>query len=112
MLSRFKNRNFLGANYYFLIFFFVILIIHQIIFQKFFPNPNGFLGHDYEYFIPNFMFGKLWFYKNFLFVPWFTPSFCCGIPFYADAETMYYSINQIIFLVFNPILESSYLKME
>ena len=54
--------------------------------------------------LPNFMFGKIWFLNNFLSVPWFTPSFCCGIPFFADPQSMYYSIQQIIFLIFDPIL--------
>ena len=103
MLAIFNNRNFLTNKYIFLIFFLGIFIIHQFIFQQFFPNSKGLLGHDYEQFIPNFMFGKIWFYKNFLSIPWFTPSFCCGIPFYADPQTMYYSIPQIIFLIFNPI---------
>ena len=81
-----------------------IFIIHQYIFQNFFPNSKDLLGHDYEYFIPSFIFGKIWFFNNFLSVPWFAPSFCCGIPFYADPQSMYYSIPQIIFLIFNPIL--------
>ena len=104
MLAKFKNRIFLGNSYFFLIIFFGILIIHQIIFQQFFPNSKGLLGSDYQTFIPNFMFGKIWFYNNFLSIPWFTPSFCCGIPFYADPQSLYYSISQIVFLIFNPIL--------
>ena len=102
MFAKFKNQNFLNNRYFFLFIFFSILLIHQFIFQQFFPNPEGFLGHDYEQFIPNLMFGKIWFYKNFFSIPWFTPSFCCGIPFYADPNTLYYSIPQIIFLIFNP----------
>ena len=104
MLAKFKNQDFLENNYFFLILFFGILIIHQIIFQQFFPNSRGLLGHDYEQLIPYLMFGKIWFYNNFLSIPWFTPSFCCGTPFYADSQTMYYSIQQIIFLIFDPIL--------
>ena len=104
MLAKFKNQDFLGNSYFFLILFFGILIIHQIIFQQFFPNSRGLLGHDYEQLIPYLMFGKIWFYNNFLSVPWFTPSFCCGIPYYADPQSLYYSIPQIIFLIFNPIL--------
>ena len=92
------------ANKFFVFLFLFILIVHQYIFQNFFPNSKDLLGHDYEYFIPNFIFGKIWFFKNFLSLPWFTPSFCCGIPFYADPQSMYYSIPQIIFLIFNPIL--------
>jgi hypothetical protein len=90
-------------NFFIIILFFFILIFHQLVFQKFFSNPNGFVGHDYEQFIPNFMFGKIWFKNNFLSIPWFTPSNCCGIPFFADPQSMFYSIPQIIFLIFNPI---------
>ena len=66
------------------IFFFVIsisiLLIHQTFFQKFFPNSQeGLYGHDYEQFIPNLIFGKIWFHKNFLSIPWFTPALCCGM---------------------------------
>ena len=91
-------------NKFFVFLFLFIFIVHQYIFQNFFPNSKDLLGHDYEYFIPSFVFGKIWFSNNFFSVPWFTPSFCCGIPFYADPQSMYYSIPQIIFLVFDPIL--------
>ena len=90
-------------NIFFIIFFLVILIIHQLVFQNFFPNDYGFLGHDYEYFIPQLLSGSVWFKNNFLSVPWFTPSFCCGSPFFADPQSMYYSITQLIFVIFNPI---------
>ena len=89
-------------NKFFVFLLLFIFIIHQYIFQSFFPNSKGLLGHDYEYFIPSFIFGKIWFLNNFLSVPWFTPSICCGIPFYADPQSMYYSIPQIIFLIFSP----------
>ena len=91
-------------NFFFLILFFIVLTVHQLIFQQFFPNSNGMVGHDYQQFIPNFMFGKIWFKNNFLSIPWFSPSFCCGIPFFADPQTMYYSIPQIIHLIFDPVL--------
>ena len=83
---------------YFLIIF--IIFTHQIIFQKFFTDN---LGHDYEQFIPNLIFGKIWFQNNFLAIPWFTPSFCCGLPYFADPQSMFYSINQLVFLIFDPI---------
>ena len=97
MENKFKNHLF------FLSIFFLIFVFHQIIFQKFFPNNEGYLGHDFEQFVPNLMFGKIWFQKNFISVPWFTPSFCCGIPFYADPQSTFYSIYQIIFILFDPI---------
>lgn len=87
-------------------FYFILIIIfavHQIIFLKFFPNSQGLLGHDYEWFLPYFIFGKIWFKNNLLTIPWFTPSFCCGTPFYADPQTMFYSIQQIFFILFEPI---------
>ena len=74
-------ENKLKNNFLFLLTSFLIFIFHQILFQKFFPNNEGYLGHDFEQFVPNLMFGKIWFEKNFLSIPWFTPSFCCGIPF-------------------------------
>ena len=91
-------------KYNFLIFFLIILLLQQIIFLKFFPNNFNTLGHDYEQFLPNFIFGKIWFDNNFLSVPWFTPSFCCGIPFFADPQSMFYSIQQIFFIFFQPLL--------
>ncbi len=96
-------ENKLKNNFLFLLTSFLIFIFHQIIFQKFFPNNEGYLGHDFEQFVPNLMFGKIWFEKNFLSIPWFTPSFCCGIPFYADPQSTFYSFYQIIFILFDPI---------
>ena len=89
--------------------FFTIFFIHQYIFQNFFPNNKGLLGHDYEYFLPNFIFGKIWFTNNLLSIPWFTPSFCCGIPFYPDPQTMFYSLQQLFYLIFEPIFATKIL---
>ena len=89
-------------NLFFIFISLIILIFHQILFQKFFPNNEGYLGHDFEQFVPNLMFGKIWFQKNFLSIPWFTPSFCCGIPFYADPQSTFYSFYQLIFILFDP----------
>ena len=103
MISKYEKKNIIDSYYFFLIVFFLILFIQQYIFQKFYPNSNNLLGHDYEHYIPSLIFGKIWFYNNFFSIPWFTPYICCGIPFYADPNSMYYSIIQIIFLIFNPI---------
>ena len=92
------------SNKFFIIIFIFVFFLHQFIFQKFFPNSKNFLGHDYEAFIPYLAFGKIWFLNNFLSIPWFTPSFCCGIPYFADPQSMYYSIQQFIFIIFSPIL--------
>ena len=96
----------LKKNYFFILLFLAILIVHQYIFQQFFPNTDGFIGHDWEIFLPNFMFGKIWFYNNLLSIPWFSPSFCCGVPFFADPQTMYYSLQQVIYLIFDPMIST------
>ena len=93
---------YLKNNYFVYLLALLVVLAHQIIFQDFFPNKNLLLGHDYSQFIPNFIFGKIWFNNNFLSIPWFTPSFCCGIPFFGDPQTMYYSFQQLIFLFFFP----------
>ena len=98
MIKKFKE------NYSIILLFLIILFFHQYIFQQFFPNNRGYIGHDWEIFLPYLMFGKIWFHNNFLSIPWFTPSFCCGIPFFPDPNTAYYSIPQFIFLIFDPIL--------
>ena len=102
-------ENILKKNIIFFIIFFLILLFHQLLFQQFFPNNQGYLGHDYEQFVPNLMFGKIWFKNNFLSIPWFTPSFCCGVPFYADPQSTFYSIYQIIFIIFDPIISIKFI---
>lgn len=83
----------------FLVIALTIFICHQIYFQSFILK-NNLMGHDYEYFLPMLTYGKLWYQNNFLHIPWFTPSICCGTVYYADSQTMYYSIQQIFFNLF------------
>ena len=82
-----------------------ILFVHQLIFQNLFPTSRGLLGHDFQQVTNYFIFGKFWFDKNFLSIPWFTPTICCGLPFFSDPQSMFYSIPQFIFIMFDdPIL--------
>jgi len=98
------KMQFLKKNYLFCISAIFTLLIHQLIFQKFFPNNSSYLGHDYSLTLPNLIFGKIWFNNNFLSIPWFSPSFCCGTPFFADPQTMYYSFQQLFFIIFSPLV--------
>ena len=100
MIKKFKE------NYFIILLFLIILFFHQYIFQQFFPNNRGYIGHDWEIFLPYLMFGKIWFHNNLLSIPWFSPSFCCGNPFFADPQTMYYSLQQIIYLIFDPLIST------
>ena len=95
---------FFSEKYTYLFVSVIIILFHQYIFQNFFPNSNLKLGHDYSFFLNNLMVGKIWFSKNFLSVPWFSPSFCCGLPFYPDPQNMFYSLQQLIFNIFTPVV--------
>lgn len=93
-----------------ILFLLVGLISYHLIFAGFFPNANGFLGHDYSYFLPNLLAGYYWFSNNGLFeAPWFTPAFCAGLPFYANPQSMVYSAPQALTYFFDP-LQSVYIS--
>ena len=95
---------FFTKNYLFCLLSIFTILAHQLIFQNFFPNDKSYLGHDYSVVLPNLIFGKIWFNNNFLSIPWFSPSFCCGSPFFADPQTMYYSFQQLLFILFSPLI--------
>ena len=95
---------FIKKNYLFFLLSLIIIFIHQFIFQSLLPNNSSFLGHDYSLVLPNFLFGKIWFDKNFLSIPWFSPSFCCGVPYFADPQIGYYSFQQLLFIFFSPLV--------
>ncbi|OGR02794.1 MAG: hypothetical protein A2520_09510 [Deltaproteobacteria bacterium RIFOXYD12_FULL_53_23] len=91
--------------------FFFLLLCYHLIFSRFFPNSQGRLGHDYSGILPGLLDGYFWFKNNALLdVPWFSPSFCGGQPFFADVQSYYYSIPQVLTLFFNP-LTSVYLSV-
>ena len=95
---------FIKKNYLFCLLSLIIIFIHQFIYQSLLPNNSSFLGHDYSIVLPNFLFGKIWFDKNFLSIPWFSPSFCCGVPYFADPQIGYYSFQQLLFIFFSPLV--------
>ena len=78
--------------------FIIIFFIHQIIFHKLLIFNNHLVGEDFIIYVPNMVFGKIWYLKNGLFIP---PDFVahqCGIvPFHADPNSAYYSFTQILF---------------
>ena len=77
---------------------------YHIIFSHFFPTMAGEVGHDYMLTLPWMHDGLLWFRENgFGPVPWFTPSFCGGVPFFADPQSAYFSLPQWMILVLPPV---------
>ena len=101
------KKEFFNQKSTIIIFSIIILFIHQLIYQKIFPTSQGFMGHDFQQIMSYFIFGKFWFEKNFLLIPWFTPAICCGLPFYADPQSMFYSIPQLIFIIFDDAIMST-----
>lgn len=92
-----------------LISFCLLFVAYHWIFYQFYPNSSGRLGHDYSLALPGFLAGYYWFQSNgFWDVPWFTPAFCGGQPFFADGGSGYYSVLQLLTLVADP-LWSAYL---
>jgi len=82
----------------------LLIVIHFAIFSQFLPNAQGKLGHDYAYNLPMLLDGYYWFLNNGLFsVPWFTPSFCGGMPLLANPATFYYSVVQFLTFLIDPL---------
>src|SRR5512135_3628524 len=81
-----------------------LLWAYNAIFGAYFPLPNGLMGHDYALTMPAFEDGYLWFRNNgFLSPPWFTPSFCAGQPYFADPQSVFYSVPQFLAFVMDPL---------
>ncbi len=82
----------------------LLVVLHYFIFSQFLPNANGKLGHDHSYNFPLLLDGYYWFLNNgFLTVPWFTPSFCGGMPLLANPATFYLSLPQLFSFFINPL---------
>lgn len=84
--------------------FVVLLAAFHFLIGPFFPNVQGGLGHDYSGILPWLMAGRYWFASNGLgAVPWFTPAFCGGQPFFSDPQTFYYSVTQFLAFSLEPL---------
>lgn len=101
----------LGEAKYILLAYLVFLIIFHLIYHRFFPTSLGTVGHDYSFTLPALLDGFIWFNKNGLMeVPWFTPSFCGGQPYFADPQSWYYSVPQWLAFFTDP-LTAAYLTL-
>jgi len=90
---------------------FVLLLaaVHSI-YQGYFPLPGYRMGHDYSLGLTAELDGLIWYQRNGLQVPWFTPSFCAGLPYYADPQSGYYSLLQLMMSVSGPLM-ANYLTL-
>jgi hypothetical protein len=79
------------------------LVTFACLFRPYFPNAAGEVGGEYAYYLPHIYDGALWLHVNGPFsVPWFTPSFCGGIPAYPNPQNDYYSVPQVLDFVVGP----------
>ena len=83
--------------------FALLLVAYHLIYAPFFPIDGYRLGHDYAAVFPNWLDGRYWFANNGLEPPWFSPSFCAGQPFFADPQSAFYALPQMITLVSDPL---------
>ncbi len=78
--------------------------VHAAIFLRYLPGPDGALGHDHSYFLPQMLAGSFWELANGPFaVPWFTPAFCGGVPFYPNPQNLYHSVPQFLAFAVDPL---------
>ena len=82
--------------------FALLMAVSAINYGPMLPLPNGKMGHDYSLTLTTWLDGYLWFRNNGLAVPWFTPSFCAGQPFYPDPQSSYYSLSQFLYFALGP----------
>ena len=62
------------------------------------------MENDYGYVLPYLLSGYFWFQLNGLWdIPWFTPAFCGGIPYFPHPTTPYYSVPQFLTFVLSPV---------
>lgn len=84
--------------------FLALLGTYHLIFGAYFPLPNGLMGSDYSLTLAGLLDGYLWFRNNgILEVPWFSPSFCAGQPFFADPQSIFYSLPQFLAFITDPL---------
>lgn len=83
------------------LFFITLAVYHLFIISDI--RPSFINAYDFDYFMHQWIVGTIWFNKNFLTVPWFTPTYCMSFPFYPNPQNLYYSISQVFFILFSPM---------
>jgi hypothetical protein len=82
----------------------LLLWAYYKIFDAFFPNRQGMLGHDYSGILPWMLDSYFWNQNNpFYAIPWFSPSFCGGQPAFANAGGIYFTMQNLLVTFFDPL---------
>lgn len=72
--------------------------------SRFFPNHHGRMGYDYGLFLPWFIGGRFWQAVNGPLVPpEFLPSFCGGVPFLFNPQSVFWSLPQMLMMILPPM---------
>ncbi|SFF74540.1 hypothetical protein SAMN05518801_101177 [Novosphingobium sp. CF614] len=80
----------------------IVLFVCNI--ARFFPNHNGGLGYDYGLFLPWLIGGYFWQSVNGPLVPpEYLPSFCGGVPFLFNPQSVFWSLPQALMAVMPPM---------
>ncbi|MBF0363224.1 MAG: hypothetical protein HQK49_19535 [Oligoflexia bacterium] len=96
-----KNKSISGIFFFFTAI--TIILIFVLIFSDFFPNENKLFGHDYSI-LSYFLNYAIWIKQNGWFsLQWFSPSFCAGIPGFADPQNEFYSLQNVFLYYFGPV---------
>ncbi|OVE79868.1 hypothetical protein BVY02_02070, partial [bacterium J17] len=85
--------------------FFLLLAVSALVSSQLVYLMNvsdGLVGHDYKYFIPRLFEGVLFYRSQGLSIPYYSVSFCGGLPFYGDPQTMFYSLPQFLSFYLSP----------
>src|SRR6185312_14009392 len=62
------------------------------------------IGEDYSYFLPRLLATAGWFKTNGWFsIPWFTPAFCGGMPYWPNPQAIPYSLPQLLTAWTDPV---------
>jgi hypothetical protein len=87
-----------------LVLLLVMLLVFAALFLPLLPNWNGAVGLDYSYYFPSLLAGYYWRLENGVFsIPWFSPSQCGGIPYFADPSAAYFSVPQFLVFLISPL---------
>lgn len=81
-----------------------ILVPYAWVHLRWLPGPDGLMGHDWSYVLPRLLAGSYWIEQNgALDLPWFTPAFQGGTPFFAHPANAYASVLQVLHQFFGPV---------
>lgn len=87
-----------------LIFGAILIAIYSLIFTAYMGRIYPVVGHDFSYFMPRLIDTYLHYSINGLAIQWYTPSFGGGVPAYANAQSIQFSLVQLFTSFLNPWL--------